>query len=337
MFTTLSRRLLRVPSVHFSSKRTMASVVLGEVNGSSLSPATLATVSAANSLGQEITVLVTGKEIANACSEASKLSNVAKVVSMDDEKLDKQMAETTSKVIFSYLEKNKDSFTHVLAPASPKFKGILPRVAALLDVQMLTDVIKIDDKDTFTRPMYAGNALATMTNGEKMKVISVRGTAFEAASSGDNEAPIESVNVDGSTVSQTSKFISEQVSKSDRPDLTAAKIVVSGGRGLKNKENFEIIDKLADKLGAAVGASRAAVDEFHMPNELQVGQTGKVVAPDLYIAVGISGAIQHLSGMKDSKTVVCINKDKEAPIFQVSDYGLAADLFDAVPELTEKV
>jgi len=336
MFSKLSRRLLRTPSVRFSSRRTMASLVLGEVNGTSLSPATLSTVTAAQNLGEEVSILVTGKDLANACSEASKLNNVSKVISMDDESLDKQMAETTSKVILSYLEKN-NSFTHILAPASPKFKGILPRIAAILDTHMLTDVIKVEDKSTFTRPMYAGNALATITNDEKMKIISVRGTAFDAATTGDGEAPIESIDVDGSTLPQTSKFISEQVSKSDRPDLTAASVVVSGGRGLKNKENFEIIDKLADKLGAAVGASRAAVDEFHMPNELQVGQTGKVVAPDLYIAVGISGAIQHLSGMKDSKTVVCINKDKEAPIFQVSDYGLAADLFDAVPELTEKV
>jgi len=335
------RHLRRVSSSAFSSsglsRRSLSTLVLAEISNGSLSPATLATVGAAGCLEQDMTVLVAGKDVGNACSEASKLSKVSGVISMDNEGLEKQMAEKTTKAIMACLESKGDTFTHILAPASPKFKGILPRVAALLDTPMLTDIIKIEGKDSFTRPMYAGNALATVTDSEKLKIISIRGTAFDAAPSGDNEAPIESLEIDGSTLPQASSFLSEQVSKSDRPDLGAANVVVSGGRGLKNKENFEIVEKLADKLGAAVGASRAAVDEFHMPNELQVGQTGKVVAPDLYVAVGISGAIQHLSGMKDSKVVVCINKDKEAPIFQVSDYGLEADLFDAVPEMTEKI
>lgn len=317
----------------FATRALRSALVVAEHSGSTLNAATLSAITAAANFGN-VTVLVAGQGCGGAAEQAAKVSNVHKVLCCDDAALGNGLAENMSKVVAAAVEAG--DYTHVVAPSSNASKNYLPRVGAQLDNAPITDVIGITDKDTFVRPMYAGNALATVTSTSALKLLSVRATAFEKAAEGSGTASVEPFAA-GDCNTGLAAFVSEAVSSSARPDLTAARVVISGGRGMKNGENFGMLEALADKLGGAVGASRAAVDAGFVPNEYQVGQTGKVVAPDLYVAVGISGAIQHLSGMKDSKTIVAINKDADAPIFQVADYGLVADLFDAVPELSAKI
>ena len=308
----------------------MAVLLLAEVTGGALQmDATAKTVTAVKDLG-DVTLLCVGAEAADAAKEAATIEGVAKVLCAEDVRYGHRLAEPTSALIVSLA----GDYSHIVAPATTDAKNILPRVAALLDVMVITDVSGVVDADTFERPVYAGNALQTVKSKDATKVLSIRTSTFDAASTG-NSAPVE--NIGPAEAPGLSEWVEDHVAASDRPDLTSASIVVSGGRGVGSEEDFKIIEALADKLGAAVGASRAAVDSGYAPNDWQVGQTGKVVAPDLYIACGISGAIQHLAGMKDSKIIVAINKDEEAPIFQVADYGLVADLFQAIPELTEKV
>jgi electron transfer flavoprotein alpha subunit len=309
----------------------MSILVIAEHDNNALKPATLNTLSAAQQLGGAIDVLVVGS-ICQAVAEATKaVAGVNKVLVADNAAYAHILAENVAKLIATLGK----SYSHIIAPATANGKDILPRVAALLDVNLVGDVMAVLSPDTFKRPIYAGNAIATVQSTDAIKVLTIRGTAFPAAAATGGSATIEAVS-EVVTAAKT-RFMGEEVVKSDRPELTAARVVVSGGRGLGSGENFKIIYALADKLNAAVGASRAAVDAGFVPNDMQVGQTGKVVAPELYIAVGISGAIQHLAGMKDSKVIVAINKDPEAPIFQVADYGLVADLFTAVPELTAKL
>ncbi|THD72361.1 electron transfer flavoprotein subunit alpha/FixB family protein [Thalassobius vesicularis] len=308
----------------------MAVLLLAEVNNGELSmDATAKAVTAAKDLG-DVTVLCAGASAADAAKEAATIDGVAKVLVAEDAALGHRLAESTADLIVSLA----GDYDHIVAPATTDAKNVLPRVAALLDAMMLTDVSGVVDADTFERPIYAGNAIQTVKSSDAKKVISFRTASFDAAGTG-NSASVETV--DGAKASGLSEWVEDKVAESDRPELTSAGVVVSGGRGVGSEDDFALIEKLADKLGAAVGASRAAVDSGFAPNDWQVGQTGKVVAPDLYIAVGISGAIQHLAGMKDSKIIVAINKDEEAPIFQVADYGLVADLFEAVPELTDKL
>ena len=308
----------------------MAVLLLAEVNNGELSmDATAKAVAAAKDLG-DVTVLCAGASAADAAKEAATIDGVAKVLVAEDPALGHRLAESTADLIVGLA----GDYDHIVAPATTDAKNVLPRVAALLDVMMLTDVSAVVDADTFERPIYAGNAIQSVKSSDAKKVISFRTANFDAAGTG-NSASVETV--DGAQASGLSQWVEDKVAESDRPELTSAGVVVSGGRGVGSEDDFALIEKLADKLGAAVGASRAAVDSGFAPNDWQVGQTGKVVAPDLYIAVGISGAIQHLAGMKDSKIIVAINKDEEAPIFQVADYGLVADLFEAVPELTEKL
>ena len=308
----------------------MAVLLLAEVNNGELSmDATAKAVTASKALG-DVTVLCAGASAADAAKEAATIDGVAKVLVAEDPALGHRLAESTADLIVSLA----GDYDHIVAPATTDAKNVLPRVAALLDVMMLTDVSGVVDADTFERPIYAGNAIQTVKSGDAKKVVSFRTASFDAAGTGGSAA-VETVG--GASASGLSEWVEDKVAESDRPELTSAGIVVSGGRGVGSEDDFALIEKLADKLGAAVGASRAAVDSGFAPNDWQVGQTGKVVAPDLYIAVGISGAIQHLAGMKDSKIIVAINKDEEAPIFQVADYGLVADLFEAVPELTEKL
>ncbi len=308
----------------------MAVLLLAEVNNGELSmDATAKAVTASKALG-DVTVLCAGASAADAAKEAATIDGVAKVLVAEDPALGHRLAESTADLIVSLA----GDYDHIVAPATTDAKNVLPRVAALLDVMMLTDVSGVVDADTFERPIYAGNAIQTVKSGDAKKVVSFRTASFDAAGTGGSAA-VETVG--GASASGLSEWVEDKVAESDRPELTSAGIVVSGGRGVGSEDDFALIEKLADKLGAAVGASRAAVDSGFAPNDWQVGQTGKVVAPDLYIAVGISGAIQHLAGMKDSKIVVAINKDEEAPIFQVADYGLVADLFEAVPELTDKL
>ena len=309
----------------------MTVLVIAEHDNATLKPVTRNTVGAAAKLGGEIHVLVAGSNGAKLAQEAAKISGVTKVLCADAPELAHQLAEDITPLIVETAK----NYTHILAPATTFGKNLLPRAAALLDTQQISDIIAIESPDTFQRPVYAGNAIATVKSSDAMKLITVRGTAFDPAPAEGGSAAIE--NIAGKGASGLSSFVGEELSKSERPELTAAKIVVSGGRGVGSAENFALIEKLADKIGAAVGASRAAVDSGYVPNDYQVGQTGKVVAPELYIAIGISGAIQHLAGMKDSKVIVAINKDPDAPIFTVADYGLVADLFQAVPELTEKL
>ncbi|WP_375739421.1 electron transfer flavoprotein subunit alpha/FixB family protein [Pseudomonas boanensis] len=305
----------------------MAILVVAEHSNAALAAATLNTVSAAQKIGGDIHVLVAGQGVGAVAEAAAKVAGVSKVLVADNAAYAHQLPENVAPLI---AELGK-GYSHVLAAATTNGKNYLPRVAALLDVDQISEIIAVESADTFKRPIYAGNAIATVQSSAAVKVITVRGTGFDAAAAEGGSAAIEAV----STVTDAGKsaFVGEELAKSDRPELTAAKIVVSGGRGMQNGENFKHLYALADKLGAAVGASRAAVDAGFVPNDMQVGQTGKIVAPQLYIAVGISGAIQHLAGMKDSKVIVAINKDEEAPIFQVADYGLVADLFEAVPEL----
>jgi len=306
-------------------------LVLAEHDNSELKAATLNTIGAAKQLGDDIHVLVAGSNCGAVADAAAKVAGVTKVLKADDAALEHGLAENVAPVIVDLAE----AYSHILAPATTYGKNILPRAAAFLDTQQISDISAIVDADTFERPVYAGNAIATVKSSDSIKLMTVRGTTFDPVDAEGGSASIEDISAQGD--SGLSTFNNVELSKSDRPELTAAKIVISGGRGVGSAENFQIIEKLADKLGAAVGASRAAVDAGYVPNDYQVGQTGKVVAPDLYMAIGISGAIQHLAGMKDSKTIVAINKDEDAPIFQVADYGLVADLFDAVPELNEKL
>ena len=305
----------------------MAVLVLAEHDGKTLKPATLNTVAAAAKLG-EVHVLVAGSGCAGVAAEAAKIADVAKVLVADDAIYAHPLAEELAPLL-TKLAKN---YSHLLAPATTFGKNVMPRAAALLDVAQLSDISAIVSADTFERPIYAGNAIATVKSSDAIKIITVRATSFPAAATGGNAA-IESIPAAGGT--GLAQYVGAEIAKSERPELTAARIIVSGGRGLQSGENFKLLERLADTLGAAVGASRAAVDAGFVPNDYQVGQTGKIVAPELYIAVGISGAIQHLAGMKDSKVIVAINKDEEAPIFQVADYGLVGDLFEIVPALDQ--
>jgi electron transfer flavoprotein alpha subunit len=308
----------------------MAVLLLGEVTDGHLAlDATSKAVTAAAMLG-EVTVLCAGARAADAAKAAAGIAGVSKVLCAEDASLGHRLAEPTAALIVALA----GGYDHILAPATTDAKNVLPRVAALLDVMVIPEVTAIVDGETFERPVYAGNAMQTVKSSDPKKVLTVRITGFEAAGSGGS-APVETVAVPASA--GLSEWVEDKVAASDRPELTSAKRVVSGGRGVGSQADFHLIEKLADKLGAAVGASRAAVDSGYAPNDWQVGQTGKVVAPELYVAVGISGAIQHLAGMKDSKVIVAINKDEEAPIFQVADYGLVGDLFTVLPELTEKL
>ncbi|WP_371229369.1 electron transfer flavoprotein subunit alpha/FixB family protein [Pseudomonas sp. QE6] len=309
----------------------MAILVIAEHNNGALGAATLNTVAAAQKIGGDIAILVAGQNVGGVAEAAAKIAGVSKVLVADNAAYAHQLPENVAPLI---AELGK-GYSHVLAAATTNGKNFLPRVAALLDVDQISEIIEVVSADTFKRPIYAGNAIATVQSSAAVKVITVRGTGFDAAAAEGGSAAVEAVS--GPADAGKSAFVGEELAKSDRPELTAAKIVVSGGRGMGNGDNFKILYALADKLGAAVGASRAAVDAGFVPNDMQVGQTGKIVAPQLYIAVGISGAIQHLAGMKDSKVIVAINKDEEAPIFQVADYGLVADLFEAVPELEKAV
>ncbi len=307
----------------------MTTLVVAEHESGALRPATLNVITAAKAIGNDITVLVAGDGAADVAAAAANVDGVSKVLHADDAAYAQEIAENLASLIIS----QASGFTHILFAATAAGKNVMPRVAALLDVSAVSDITDVVSADTFIRPIYAGNAMATVQSGDDVKVISVRTTAFDSAAETGGSAAVETVAATEASALVT--FIGEELSQSDRPELTSADIVVSGGRGMQNGDNFVMLDEIAEKLNAAVGASRAAVDSGFVPNEYQVGQTGKVVAPNLYIAVGISGAIQHLAGMKDSKVIVAINKDEEAPIFQVADYGLVADLFDALPELSK--
>ena len=309
----------------------MTILVIAEHDNKVVAPATLNTVGAAVKIGGDIHVLVAGQGVGAVAEAAAKIAGVAKVLVADNAVYAHQLPENVAPLVASLVIEQHTIFTHVLAPATSNGKNILPRVAAQLDVDQISEVISVESADTFKRPIYAGNAIATVQSNAAVKVITVRATGFDPVAAEGGSAAVEAVAA--AHDAGTSSFVGEELVKSDRPELTAAKIVVSGGRGMQNGDNFKHLYALADKLGAAVGASRAAVDAGFVPNDMQVGQTGKIVAPQLYIAVGISGAIQHLAGMKDSKVIVAINKDEEAPIFQVADYSLVADLFEAVPEL----
>ena len=306
-------------------------LVLAEHDNANLKGATLNTVAAAKEIGSDITLLVAGSNIASVISEAQQLNGVTKILSCDNDLYKNSLAEELSNLVVSLAS----SFSFILAPATTFGKNLLPRVSAKLDVQQISDLISVESEDTFKRPIYAGSCIATVKSNDTVKLITVRSTAFDPVAKDNSDVPVESV--EATTSANISEFVSEELAKSDRPELTSANIVISGGRGMQSGDNFHLLDSIADKLGAAVGASRAAVDAGFVPNDYQVGQTGKIVAPDLYIAVGISGAIQHLAGMKYSKVIVAINKDEDAPIFQVSDYGLVSDLFNALPELDSKL
>ena len=309
----------------------MSILVFCDHDNGQFGAATLNAVSAAQQIGGDIHLLVAGNTSGTIATEAAAIAGVAKVLVADGAEYAHGLAENLAPLICDLASQ----YSHILAPATTTGKNIMPRVAALLDVMQISDIIKIDDANTFQRPIYAGNALSTVRSDEATKIITVRSTAFEAAPAEGGSAAIETIGNNGD--SGLSSYVKSELSSSERPELTSAPIVISGGRGMQDGANFAMLEKVADKLGAAVGASRAAVDAGFVPNDYQVGQTGKVVAPDLYVAVGISGAIQHLAGMKDSKVIVAINKDDEAPIFQVADFGLVADLFDAVPELEKEL
>ena len=309
----------------------MSILVIAEHDNNELKGSTLNTVTAASEIGGDVSVLVVGSDSSSVAEQASKISGINSVIHVDDPIYKNFLAEDFGNLVTSVA----DGFSYILAPATTFGKNFLPRVAAKLDVQQISDIISVEDADTFKRPIYAGSCIATVKSSDTVKVITVRTTAFDASPMIDSSVTVNS----GAAVDslKNASFVSDEIAESDRPELTAADVIVSGGRALGSSENFEIIEALADKLGAAVGASRAAVDAGYVPNDYQVGQTGKIVAPNLYIAIGISGAIQHLAGMKDSKVIVAINKDEDAPIFQVADYGLVGDLFEAVPELTDSV
>ena len=309
----------------------MSILVVAEHNNQQLSPATLSALSAATQIGEVIDIFVVGCDCQIVAEQAAVIPAVNKVIVADNAAYAHFIAENIAPLIAAVA----DGYSHILATATTTAKNTMPRVAALLDVQAVSDISAVVSEDTFKRPIYAGNLIATVQSSDAVKVITVRGTAFDTVANEGGSAPIEVI--DQVHDLGISSFVDEQLAQSDRPELTAASIVISGGRGMASGDNFDLLYKIADKLGAAVGASRAAVDADFVPNDMQVGQTGKIVAPDLYIAVGISGAIQHLAGMKDSKVIVAINKDEEAPIFSVADYGLAADLFTALPELESKL
>ena len=304
----------------------MSILVIAEHDNSSLKADTLKAVSAGSAIGGDIHVLVAGSGCQAAAEQAAKISGVSKVLVADNAAYEHQLAENVGLLV---AELGKD-YSHIISAATTTGKNFMPRAAALLDVAQISDIIKVVSEDTFERPIYAGNAVATVKSSDAIKVLTVRVAAFDAAGE-DGSAAIESI--DHATDAGISAFVGEELTESERPELGAARVIISGGRGMQNGENFKLLDGIADKLGAAIGASRAAVDAGFVPNDMQVGQTGKIVAPELYIAVGISGAIQHLAGMKDSKVIVAVNKDPEAPIFQIADYGLAADLFEVLPEL----
>ena len=309
----------------------MSVLVLADHDNGQLAGATLNTVTAASKIGGDIHILVAGDTSGDVAKATAAVAGVNKVLVANGASLDHGIAENVAPII----QEMASSYSHILAPATTTGKNIMPRVAALLDVMQISDIVQVIDAKTFQRPIYAGNALATVISDESIKIITVRGTAFEAAAAEGGSASVEDVAAGSDT--GLSSYLKSELSSSERPELTSAPIVISGGRGMQDGSNFAMLEKVADKLGAAVGASRAAVDAGFVPNDYQVGQTGKVVAPDLYVAVGISGAIQHLAGMKDSKVIVAINKDDEAPIFQVADFGLVADLFDAVPEFEKEL
>tara|TARA_R110002126_G_scaffold38993_19_gene116048 strand:+ start:3526 stop:4452 length:927 start_codon:yes stop_codon:yes gene_type:complete len=308
----------------------MTILVIAEHSNDALKADTHKVVQAASEIGGDIHLLVAGENCGAAATAAAAIAGVSKVLVADASAYGHQLAENVAALVS---EIGKD-YSHILAAATTTGKNMLPRVAALLDVAQLSDIIAVESADTFVRPVYAGNAIATVQSADAIKVITVRGSAFAAAAEG-NTAPVEKLDIVKDL--QVSAFVAEELTKSARPELTAAKVIISGGRGMQNGENFALLNGIADKLNAAIGASRAAVDAGFVPNDMQVGQTGKIVAPDLYIAVGISGAIQHLAGMKDSKVIVAINKDADAPIFQVADYGLVADLFTVLPELEQQL
>jgi electron transfer flavoprotein alpha subunit len=309
----------------------MTILVIAEHDGNSLKPATLSTLGAAQQLGEEIHLLILSDQAEQVAKEAVHVSGITKVLIAERQELAHSLAEPITEVVMELAS----GYQYILAPATTFGKNLLPRIAALLDVMQISDIIKVISQDTFERPIYAGNAIMTVQSRDPIKVMTVRPTAFPKAAKGQTTASIEKITPKITELSST--FVAMAASTSERPELSAARIVVSGGRGLGNKDNFVLVEKLADCLKAAIGASRAAVDAGFVPNDYQVGQTGKVVAPDLYIAVGISGAIQHLAGMKDSKVIVAINKDPDAPIFQVADYGLVGDLFEIVPQLTKEL
>jgi len=305
----------------------MSILVIAEHDNAELKPATLNTVTAARAMGGDVHVLVAGEGCGAVADAAARIDGVAKVLVADSAEYGHRIAENMAALIVSLA----DGYSHIVAPHTTSGKNVLPRAAALLDVQQVSDITAVVAEDTFERPIYAGNGIATVQAADAKKLVTVRGTAFEPAAAEGGSATIEQAAAQGDV--GLSSFVRAEVSKSERPELTSARIIVSGGRGMQSGENFAMLERVADKLGAAVGASRAAVDAGFVPNDYQVGQTGKIVAPDLYIAVGLSGAIQHLAGMKDSKVIVAINKDEEAPIFQVADYGIVGDLFKVVPEL----
>lgn len=313
--------------------RHASALVLGEHKEGALAASTAIAVSAASSMADDVAVLVVGQGSDAAGKEAAGLAGVSKVFTSSSDTFDNGLAEAITPLV-SELH-GSSSFSHIVAAHTASAKNVVPRLAAGLDVQPIADVIEVQSADTFVRPIYAGNALATVQSSDDVKLVTIRPTSFAPAEASGEEAVVEEVSSSG--VNDLSSYVGSEVAASDRPELSSARVVVSGGRGMKDGENFGMLYNLADKMGAAVGASRAAVDAGYCANDMQVGQTGKVVAPELYVAVGISGAIQHLAGMKDSKTIVCINKDEEAPIFQVSDYGLVADLFDAVPQLESEI
>ena len=313
----------------------MVALVIAEHDNASLKGVTLNTVTAAFQCAAEVHVFIAGSGCGAVAEAAAKIAGVSKVLVADAPHFADGLAENVAGQILAVARIHPDLYSHILAPASAYGKNILPRVAARLDVAQISEITKVDAPDTFERPIYAGNAIAIVQSSDKVKVITVRGTGFDAAASSGGSAAIDNLVVVAD--SGKSSFVSRELAKSDRPELTGARIVVSGGRGMGSGDNFKILEPLADKLGAAMGASRAAVDAGYVPNDWQVGQTGKIVAPQLYIAVGISGAIQHLAGMKDSKTIVAINKDPEAPIFSVADYGIVGDLFEIVPALVKEL
>ena len=309
----------------------MTALIVAEHNNQELKPVTLNTVTAALELDQNVHILIAGNGCSAVAEEAAKISGAAKVLLVESDAYENFLAEN----IASLVSNISGDYDFILAPTTTNGKNVMPRVAALQDVSQISDISAIESSDTFQRPIYAGNCIATVKSNDAKKIITVRTTGFDAADATSGSAEIltlEEINDAG-----ISKFVKEEIAESDRPELTAADVIISGGRGMQNGDNFSILEGIADKLGAAIGASRAAVDSGFVPNDYQVGQTGKIVAPDLYIAVGISGAIQHLAGMKDSKVIVAINKDEDAPIFQVADYGLVADLFEAMPELESKI
>jgi electron transfer flavoprotein alpha subunit len=309
----------------------MSALVIAEHDNKALKGATLNTVAAAQKIASDVHVLVAGSGAAEVAQAAAKVSGVTKVLHADAPHLAEHLAENLSTLVLGIAK----SYTHIVAPATSFGKNVTPRIAALLDVAQISDIVEVVGQDTFIRPIYAGNALATVQSKDPVKVITVRTTGFDAVAATGGSASVESLPA--SADSGLSSFVGRAVTKSERPELTAAKIIVSGGRGMGSAENFKVLEPLADRLGAAMGASRAAVDSGFVPNDWQVGQTGKIVAPDLYVAIGISGAIQHLAGMKDSRVIVAINKDEEAPIFQVADYGVVGDLFKLVPELVKEL